>query len=41
MNDDVRGLGQQFMTAAWNTARTNTSRNHATELDALLRALRT
>ena len=39
MNDDVRGLGQQFMAAAWNTARTNTSRNHATELDALLSLL--
>ena len=39
MNDDVRGLGQQFMTAAWSTARANSSRNHAAQLDALLTVL--
>ena len=39
MNDDVRALGQQFITAAWNTARANSSRDHATELDTLLAVL--
>ena len=39
MNDDVQALGQQFITAAWNTARANSSRDHAAELDTLFAVL--
>ena len=39
MNDDVRALGQQFITAAWDTARANSSRDHAAELDTLFAVL--
>ncbi|MFT3889062.1 MAG: DUF222 domain-containing protein [Arachnia sp.] len=38
MNDDVRGLSQQLLTAAWNTARA-TSGDRAQQLDALLAVL--
>ena len=39
MNDDVRALGQQFITAAWNTAHATNSHEHGADIAALLSVL--
>ncbi|MBK7819765.1 MAG: DUF222 domain-containing protein [Tessaracoccus sp.] len=39
MNGNLRNLSQQFLTAAWNTARTHTSRDQAHRLEELLTVL--